>query len=228
MSDMDGASMNDANVQGGQQHSSVNAETEELKRMLVELQGQVRALQGNKDRSVNQTKKDINQLQNEFAKVQAYIEKYGDPVEAQRQFDLDEMIRQAKEFSEAPGSGGTGKGVAADKQAQEQADKELLELLGVDGKSPEYLKAIGEGLSPYEAAKAVAKAKSNASGVRDGQAIGLTGSGGGSTGVTGTQEQILQSQYEAELKANPQMYQGNPWNIEQLKRAYRAKGLNIW
>lgn len=231
MSDMDGALKGDANAEGGQQHSSVNAETEELKKMVVELQGQVRALQGNKDRTNVQNKKEIDQLNKrigEFTEMQQYLEKYGDPSEAARQMELDRMIREGKGLGESNVSGADEAGVASLQKSQATADEELFELLGVDATSPEYAKAIAQGLSTIEAAKAVARANRAAGAIREGEAAGISIGGGGSTGISGSQEQILQSQYEAELEERKAELQGNPWNIELLKRKYREKGLNIW
>lgn len=231
MSDMDGASANDANVQDGQQHSSVNAETEELKSIILDLQGQVRALQGNKDRGTHQTKKELDRLTkrvNEFTEMQTYLEKYENPSEAARQMELDRMIREGKGLQEDIASGADDAGLADLQKSQAKADEELFELLGVDASSPEYTKAISQGLSPLEAAKAVAKANRTGSQIGEGEATGITGGMGGSTGISGSQKQILQSQYEAELEENKDVLQGNPWHVELLKRKYREKGLEIW
>lgn len=222
----------DATPEGAGQSLSSNAtdETKELKEMIVELQGQVRALQGNKDRGLHQTKAQVDALNkkiDEFTTMQQYLEKYNDPAEAARQQMLDSMIRQGG-APEVPAGGVDDAGLADLQKSQDDVDAELLELLGVDGTSQDYLKAINAGMSPLEAAKAVAKAGKVSQGIQPGEAAGITGGLGGATGLTGNQQQVLQQQYEAELEENKELLQGNPWNVELLKRKYREKGLQIW
>lgn len=234
MGDMDGGQLGAANAKtGDEQHSSVNADAkqlEELKQLVTDLSGQVKALQGNKDRGVHKTQKQVDALTNQIAQLteaQTYLEKFGDPTEAARQQLLDRMIREGQDLSGSGGLGADEAGEANLNSAQAEADKELFELLGVDAAGEDYLKAVDSGLKPLEAAKLVAKANQAAQNVDPNQALGITG-GIGSTPAGSNQAQILNQQYEAELEERKAEIQGNPWEVEQIKRKYREKGLEIW
>jgi hypothetical protein len=231
---MDGAQSGDANAEGGQQHSSVNAveqQLSELAKLVGDLSGQVKALQGGKDRGVHNTQKQVDALQNqikELTEAQEYLAKYEDPAEAARQQMLDRMIRQGSVDSQTGSQGADKTGSANLEQTQSDADKELFELLGVDAAGEDYIKAVSSGLSPLEAAKTVAKANQVAQQQDPNAALGIGGGGGGATGITGSQKQILQSQFEAEMEEKKDELQGNPWFIEEVKRKYREKGLDVW
>lgn len=234
MSNMEGASEGTANPEDGQQLSSVSADGKQLSELtdlVKDLSGQVKALQGNKDRGVHNAQNQVDALQaqiEELTEAQEYLKKYDDPAEAARQQMLDRMIRQGGSTKETGSQGGQDAGQADLQNAQADADKELAELLGVDMAGPEYAKAIDQGLSSLEATKAVAKANQTGQQIGDGEALGIGGGNSGATGITGNQAQILQTQFDAEIEEQKNALQGNPWMVEELKRKYREKGLEVW
>lgn len=241
MTDMDGASANNANVPGGQQHSSDSADAQQLISALQEqvttLSKQVSALQGDKDRGVHQASKTAQQAKeqadllqskiDELTSAQAYLEKYGNPAEAARQKLFDDMIRQGGGQKGATDAGAGKVGSASQADLQAEVDKELIELLGVDTSGTQYLEALGQGLSPIDAAKMVAKANQGAS-TDPNTALGITPLGAGGSSSVSAQQDVLMAQYEQEFEEKKKDLQGNPWHVELLKRKYREKGLEIW
>lgn len=241
MTDMDSGQTGDANAgSGDKQNSSVDAnakQLEELTKTVKDLSGQLGALQSGKDRgnhaaqkSASEAKTQVDALTqqiNELTEAQEYLERYKDPTEAARQQMLDRMIREGNAPGQKGSKGETNAGQADLQGAQADADKELAEMLGVDMAGPEYAKAVAQGLNSLDALKAVNKANT-AGGVGDGEALGIGGGTSGATGISGSQVQILQSQFDAEMEEKKDALQGNPWHIEEIKRKYREQGLEVW
>jgi hypothetical protein len=225
MTDTDGDLGNDANLnQGDSDGSNDSTGLETLLKRLDVLESQQKSLQSDKDRGVNKVQKENRKLQNQFAEMQSYVEKYGE--DAERQWDLDQTLQRLNTLAEQFESARQEDASAKQKPAAETVDPELLKKYGVDPQSAEYLAHVKAGLTGFEAVLATATgAKPPVQ--REGDATGASGGAGGAGSPT-TAQAVLKSQYEAALdKAQKEYGFLTPDQLQSIDDDFRKRGLDI-
>jgi hypothetical protein len=95
------ASPSASGSQGGSASGSSSAgqsqtDVEALTKKLGEIEKQLRSLQGDKDRSVNQTKKEVEDLKRKFAEIEGLRKRGLSDEEAFEEFELREAVRTLK------------------------------------------------------------------------------------------------------------------------------------
>jgi hypothetical protein len=207
----------------GSQSSSSNVTLEELANRFTKLESMLKGLQSGNDKEVARVKQQLNVLgdtvNKQLERYEAYREKF-DPTEARRQMALDQLIDQ--NFGGEVGDlSPEGKTLASPPPpASVEVDDDLLNLLGVNPNDPRLAAGIAEGKDPLTIAKELARSarqqpdQSNASGV-------VPVSGGTSTNKTAG----LQAEYNTRVA---KIRRGDVSGLEELKREFRAKGLQVW
>jgi hypothetical protein len=185
----------------GEQSSNVNSTEETLQAMLKRLEtleAHQKTAQSNKDRGINQVQKEQQQLKGEFTEMKAYLDRYPDPADAERNWQMDKFLQaNAQQGPPQNVDQGFEQNATAGASETSQQVTELLGKLGVDQNSPEFLANLGRGLSVEQAALATL-ATSQSSVQQDGVASGVSGGQGGGSNVQTTQE-VLRAQYTQEL-----------------------------
>lgn len=107
-------------VSGGSSAGQPQTDVEALNRKLGEMEKQLRSLQGDKDRSVNQTKKEVEELKRQFAEISKLQSKGLELDDAIEEYQLREDIRQLRSQLQSgktaqPSPAGNGNGLAVDK-----------------------------------------------------------------------------------------------------------------
>lgn len=196
----------DANQkQGGEQSSNVNSTDESLQstlnalnKRLDSLEATQRTLQSGKDRGVAQVQKEQQALNAQFAEIKAYLDKYPDPADAERFYQMDQFLANAQQgqpqnLNQVPAE----EGVASQQPQVSEETAQILNKLGVKQDSPEFLAKIAQGMSHEQAALALLSA--DIQGGAEGVASGVSGGSGGSN--VSTSQEVLRSQYNQELDA---------------------------
>ena len=218
---------------GENTQSATSTETEmpewakKLDAKVDEALGQARAAQSGGDQlkagQLNLQNK-IEQAESTFAEAAQYLGKYSDPAEAERNWFIDQQMKQSRELNQGndPNAQQNINTLAGAGSGAELVDPELLKTqYGVDPQSAEYLEQVKTGKVGFEAALAVLSARQVAN--LEGAATGASGGAGGSTTSETTQQQVLRDQYNAELddaqKANRGVLHPNSLYTIQVKYA---------
>ena len=180
--------------------SSANSDAEtqkELLRRIDVLEAHQKTAQSEKDRGINAVREDNKQLKSEFADIRAYLDKYPDPADAERNYQLDQLLGAN---AQQDGTGQQGDGSQSNPLAEGDAGgaaevKAILDKLGVDQTSADYLALIGAGKTAEQAALALLS--KDVGGTQEGNASGISGGSSGSN--VSPQQDVLKSQYNEEL-----------------------------
>lgn len=226
----------EANQNQNQQQSSGSAETEmpewakQLNAKVDEALGQARAAQSGKDQlqaGQQKLENQLNEAQSTFAEAAKYLGQYADPVEAERNWFIDQQMRQSR--AEQPGADPLAQqnanAVAGASSGAVTVDTELLKSMGVDPQSPEYLEQVNQGKVGYEAAMNVLAARQTQQ--QEGMATGASGGAGGASTSSTTQQQVLRDRYEAELDEAAKLTHGvlKPQALYTIQAKYADLGL---
>jgi hypothetical protein len=189
--------------QNGEQNSNVNSTDatlqstlEALNKRLDAIEAHQKTAQSGKDRGINAVQKEQQALKAEFAEVKTYLDKYPDPADAERFYNMDQFLANAQQGAPQV----QNQGMEADPVAGQAANAsdetaKFLDQLGVDQTSADYLANLQRGMTSEQAALAVLAQGSGNS--QEGSASGV--SGGQGSGNVSTQQEVLQSQYNQEL-----------------------------
>ena len=225
MADMDSDPNLDANPnEGDKQGSSINTESETVQQLLSRLdvvEQQQKALQGDKDRGVNEVRRDQKELGGQFAEIKELLEKY--PDDAEWRFKVNRLLESEVPLVE-PDDASKKKGLADPKPKTDEVDPKLLEKYGVNPQSPEYLAQVKAGLSGYEAVMAVMSGTKPPE-PKEGDATGASGGAGGAGGVS-TAQAVLKDQYTQALdKAQEEFGFLSPSQLQIIDDEFAKKGL---
>ncbi len=153
--------MTDTNMEGGQAAGSVEqpnqpvsatesdqqlspVDVKALKTVLKdwkEFQGQLRALQQDKDRGVRKLSQDFKELSEQFKRYEQLKARGFDQDEIERQMELDALLAERR-GTPAPTDVPPGGGGGTPKQAASVDTAALVQLIGLDANSPEVLAVI--------------------------------------------------------------------------------------
>ena len=228
----DGSGSGATGEQNQNQQSATNTETEmpewakKLDAKVEEALGQARAAQSGKDQlqaGQANLQNQLDEAQSTFAEAAQYLGQYQDPVEAERNWFIDQQMKQSRL--------GTQEGDALAQQNQVLAGQESdagavdLKQYGVDPQSPEYLEQVRLGKVGFEAALATLAAQQTQN--VEGNATGASGGAGGSSASTTTQQQVLRDQYNVELDEAQKLSQGvlRPNDLFRIQTKYAQLGL---
>ena len=229
---MDGETKPGANQTLENQNSASSTETEmpqwaiDLNKNVDELTGHVRSLQGDKDKGIANVQKQLDSQADTFAQALEYGKKYEDPVEARRNWFVDQQIAQQTQTPPAGSDGAQENNPLAGQSSDAViVDPDLLKTLDVDPTSAEYLNQVSLGKVGYEAAMSVLAAR-NTQQNPDGSSTGVSG-GTGTSGPSETQQQVLRDQYNQELDATQKASGGvlQPLALYQIQEKYSKQGL---
>jgi hypothetical protein len=205
---------------GDQQHSSVDVKA--LEAALKELQGQVRSLQGNKDRGVNEVKSQVKDLMKQLEWVKKAEARGLSPEEIEEQLELKALLAE-KRGSSLP----TSSPAQADGNRQQVASPDTtawLKSVGLTDTDPDVVAAYRDhGDEPGQLAQQLLNITAKRQQVQQrppnpAQVL----SGGGGVTVSGVSRQSLQAEYDAQNKNIPR----GEYAIKargQLKDAIRKK-----
>ncbi len=221
----DGANQNP----GDEQNSELNAQLETLlagfkviEERFDAVEKQQQALQGNKDRGINEVRKDQDELKEGFAEFREYTEKYGD--DAEIRFQQDQTLQRLSKLADTLEATQREAAEAQQNLDAETVDPKLLEKYGIDLQSPEYLEQVKGGLTGLDAVLATAKG-SKPPVQNEGDATGASGGAGGS-GTTQTAQAILKADYTKALDdAAKEAGFLTPLQFQNIEDEYVKKGL---
>lgn len=130
------------NDSGGSSAGQPQTDVEALVKQVGEMQKQLRSLQGDKDRGVAQTKKEIDDLKRKFTEIEKLKSKGFSEDEAFEELELRDAIRelrsQIKPNNQVQSSpAGNGNGLAVDKA-------ETLKKYGLNENDPDVAKALSD------------------------------------------------------------------------------------
>jgi hypothetical protein len=201
-----------------------------LNERLDNVEAQQRGKQSDTDRGYNNLKKQLDEQAGEFAKILEYGAKYDDPVDAERNYKMDQMLGYFDSLTQGTDSlaqiSAQQKGGSAGQSSDAgNVDPEVLKRYGVDPQSPEYLAQVEQGKVGLEAALEIVAAR-QAGGAGD-SATGASGGSGGGSASTATQQQVLRDQYNAELDEAAKLTHGvlKPQALYQIQVKYAGLGL---
>lgn len=232
MSITDSAGEQNANSgNSGQANSPDNSQSEVLSTLteqLKNLESQVNSLRSDKDKGVaktNQRLSEFEKRQEELATMQAYLKEYGTPERAAREMAIDAMLQAPAEQGQKQTSQ-SAQSVAAEGTNQTQEDN-LVALLNVNPNDPQFVKLLGQGLTPNDAAIQLAsqRQQKQSQQATDNQAVGYSGASGAGAGSAGTQQTALETEYKQRLSA---IRQGDVDAIGRLKDEMRGKGYEVY
>ena len=212
-------------VSDGSSGNSDAGTLKELLNRLSVLEAHQKTAQSEKDRGVNAVRQDNEQLRSEFADIKSYLDKYPDPADAERMFQVDQML---KANATQEGTDNQGTGSQSNPQAEGQAGgaeqvKGILDKLGVDQTSADYLALIGAGQTAEQAALTLLA--KDVGGTQEGNASGVSGGSSGSN--VSPQQDVLKSQYDQELDTLQKANGGyiTPDMLYRTKEKYTKLGL---
>ena len=186
------------------------------------VESQQKALQGNKDRGVNQALEETKKLKEGFAEFREYSEKYGD--DAERRFEQDLTLQRLSELADNLEAVQKKSAEAEQAANADVVDPELLKKYGIDPQSAEYFAQVKGGLTGLDAALAVAKG-SKPPVQNEGEATGASGGAGGA-GTTQTAQAILKADYTKALDdAAKEAGFLTPLQFQNIEDEYVKKGL---
>ncbi len=186
------------------------------------VESQQKALQGNKDRGVNQALEETKKLKEGFAEFREYSEKYGD--DAERRFEQDLTLQRLSELADNLEAVQKKSAEAEQAANADVVDPELLKKYGIDPQSAEYLAQVKGGLTGLDAALAVAKG-SKPPVQNESDATGASGGAGGS-GTTQTAQAILKADYTKALDdAAEETGHLSPMVLQEIEDKYVKRGL---
>ena len=125
---------------GDQPHSSVDAKAFET--ALKELQGQVRALQSDKDRGVHEVKSQIKDLMKQFEWVKKAEARGLSPEEIEEQLELKALLAERRRGASPDSSSDDAAGSRA--QTANVDAKAILTGLGLEANDPQVVEALRE------------------------------------------------------------------------------------
>lgn len=179
---------------------------------LEEIDSRTKSLQGDKDRGVNKTRKELEEVKKQLAEIEALKKRGLSEEEAIEEYDFRQTVRQLREQPAAPvGSETVDVGKVIAEYGLDLNNPEVkLAFEGKQFNSPVEVKAVVADLmkpkpTPTQAqlpAKPADKVPS-----ADGD---------------------LQKAYEKELDVLRKAGRPNPAQISDLKAQYRKKGLEVW
>ncbi len=214
---------------GDEQNSEINKTLDTLlkgfegiEKRFDAVEAQQKALQGDKDRGVNQAREDAKEAKEGFAAFREYTERYGD--DAEQRFEQDQTLQRLTTLADNLEAVQKKTAEAEQKANADVVNPELLKKYGIDPQSPEYLAQVKGGLSGFEAVLATAKG-SNPPVQNEGDATGASGGAGGS-GTTQTAQAILKGDYEKALDdAAIETGHLTPQALQNIEEEYLKKGL---
>ena len=227
MTDMDSGLPGDANrPESDSNGSAIVLDKEGVSALLQRLaivEQQNKALQGDKDRGVNEVRKDTALIKEDLATFREYITAYGD--EAEWRYNVDVQLQRLQAGGSTPSGGSSGTdALAGQSVSAEDKSSELFKSLGVDVQSTEYLAEIGKGNSSQQAALNVLAARQAALKPGDpNYASGISGSGGTGS-ISATAQEVLRLDREKELDTKTFW---TPWELQQLNVKYQKLGLPV-
>lgn len=237
MTDMDNQNQGaGANQQEGENHSSVDTNAEVLQSLeklgtrLDQIEGQQRALQGDKDKGVHGLQKEVQEMRGEFSNILEYGKRYSDPVEAERNYRIDQFLQTSgNQGANVQDDNALRSGQAPTGEAPATVDPKVLQQYGIDPQGTEYLEQVKAGKTGLEIPLAIVAARQTGQ-LKEGAASGVSGGVGGNTGNVETQKAVLQSEYNAELDALQKASGGTltPQQLYGVQEKYQEKGLDFW
>ena len=221
---------------GGANQSNVNTEAEmpewavQLNAKVDEALGQARAAQSGGDQlqaGQQKLEQQLNEAESTFAEAAKYLGKYQDPAEAERNWFIDQQMKQSRAGNQEynPNVQQNTNPLAGNSSGADLVDPEKLIAYGVDPTTPEYLEQVKAGKVGFEAALAVISARQIAN--VEGAATGASGGAGGATTSETTQQQVLRDQYNAELDDAQKQNRGvlHPNSLYNIQVKYSQLGL---
>ena len=229
---MDNPEINpESNPGEGGEISPDNSQTEVISALTSQLEnlaGQVNQLRSGKDKSNAQTNRrlsEFEQKQEELVLMQGYLTEYGTPEKAARAMAIDAMLQGDPE-TQAPDNQNLQSQNLESGETTQNAENNLVPLLGVDEKDPAYIALVGTGMTPNQAATQVASQRAaleqanNNPNAASGIAPGSAGGGAGDT-----QQSVLESEYSERLS---KVQQGDWKALGKLKDDMRRKGYEVY
>ena len=208
----------------GDSNSSSASQTQSLEAVLSrldELDKRTRALQGEKDRGVSKTQKDVEELKNKIAQIDKLTKRGMSQDEAfeyisERDALLEaaELLRSQKSVSAQTSPVGNGAGMAVDKA-------KILAQYGLNENDPDVQHALQSESDVEKVALRVAFKRSQKQ--PDPAAAPAT-----STSTQATNQSDLMAQYQKRLAEMRATSRPSPIQISDLKSEFRKKGLDIW
>ncbi len=193
-----------------------------IEERFVAVEAQQKALQGDKDRGVNQAIEDSKEAKEGFAEFREYTKKYGD--DAEQRFEQDQTLKRLAELADTLEAAQKKSAEAEQAANADVVDPELLKKYGIDLQSPEYLAQAKGGLTGLDAVLATAKG-SKPPEPNEGEATGASGGAGGS-GTTQTAQAILKSDFNKALDdAAKETGHLTPRALQAIEDEYTKKGL---
>jgi hypothetical protein len=143
---------------GGDQQSSPVSEPQiaELSEVIKDLQGQVRALQGDKDRGIARVGKQVDELTKQLERYEAYRADGKDPAAALREMQIDALLGSQGEVSVPETTPKEAGGTASQESTVDTAT--ILQATGLDANDADVLALIRDG-APAEQYIALAAKK---------------------------------------------------------------------
>ena len=229
---MDNPEINpESNPGEGGEISPDNSQTEVISALTSQLEnlaGQVNQLRSGKDKSNAQTNRrlsEFEQKQEELVLMQGYLTEYGTPEKAARAMAIDAMLQGDPE-TQAPDNQNLQSQNLESGETTQNAENNLVPLLGVDEKDPAFVALVGTGMTPNQAATQVASQRAaleqanNNPNAASGIAPGSAGGGAGDT-----QQSVLESEYSERLS---KVQQGDWKALGKLKDDMRRKGYEVY
>jgi hypothetical protein len=208
---------------GDSDGSNVNTESEIVQKLLSRLdvvEQQQKALQGDKDRGVNEVRKDQKELTGQFAEIKELIEKY--PDDAEWRFQVNRLL-ELQEPPKEPDDASKKKGLADPESKTDEVDPKLLEKYKINPQSPEYLAQVKAGLTGIEAVLATAVGAKPPE-PKEGDATGASGGAGGA--AVQAAQAVLKDQYTKALdEAQKEFGFLSPSQLQIIDDEFAKKGL---
>lgn len=179
---------------------------------LEEIDSRTKSLQGDKDRGVNKTRKELEEVKRQIAEIEALKKRGLSEEEAIEEYDFRQTVRQLREQPAAPvGSETVDVGKVIAEYGLDLSNPEVkLAFENKQFKSDVEVKAVVADLMKPKPTPTQAQTPAK-------PAEKLSSADGN-----------LQKAYEKDLEALRKVGRPNPAQISDLKAQYRKKGLEVW
>lgn len=179
---------------------------------IEEIDSRTKSLQGDKDRGVNKTRKELEEVKKQLAEIEALKKRGLSEEEAIEEYDFRQTVRQLREQPTAPvGSETVDVGKVIAEYGLDLSNPEVkLAFENKQFKSDVEVKAVVADLMKPKPTPTQAQTPAK-------PAEKLSSADGN-----------LQKAYEKDLEALRKVGRPNPAQISDLKAQYRKKGLEVW
>jgi len=201
--------------QGQQQSSPVDAAT--LQAKISQLESEINSLRSGKDKAVAKTNKRLSDFETQLARYETLRAKL-DPEDAMFRMKAEALFGEGGEEEKPADAGDAGKKSLG-------VDAETLAVLGIEPSDPGVTELLLQGKTSLQDFIDYAKLLRQKRTGQSPKPSTVFSVGSGMVTTSEEEKASLSRAYSEELKL---IRPGDVWKFTELKKKYRAKGLEVW